>query len=192
MSNNIKPKAFISCSVRDEDKKFNLAVEKIVRKHGFEPCGTVGRYVNYAEPVPVSMKKEIEACDILVVAAPPRFKQTEISSSNTNISVPEMIYIESAMAYSNEKPVVAFIQEGVSPGNFISSITQYFTVDSTTLKVKEKKQLKPFFTDLHNKVSETIKENKKETALVLVIFGFVVIGICTAANWVYKQFKPKE
>jgi hypothetical protein len=54
-----KRKAFIGCSVRPEDNQFNAAIEKIVKKYGFEPCGTVGRHVNYAEPITNSMNRMV-------------------------------------------------------------------------------------------------------------------------------------
>ncbi|RUT72932.1 hypothetical protein [Ancylomarina longa] len=193
MSKKNKPKAFISCSVRDEDLKFNTAIEKVVKRYGFEPCGTVGRHVNYAEPISDSMKKEIQACDILVVAAPPRYIQSEISDkANLTYAIPEMIQVESAMAHSFEKPVVAFVQDGVNIGNFIPNITQYFLVDAQTYKVKASRQLKPFFKDLHKRVAVSIKEKDKEAFGWLVLFSFAVVGIYTAIKWIRRWFTTSE
>ncbi|MBI9056979.1 MAG: hypothetical protein JEZ01_04330 [Labilibaculum sp.] len=189
MNKKNKPKAFISCSVREEDLEFNAAIEKIVKKYGFEPCGTVGRHVNYAEPISDSMKKEIEQCDILVAAAPPRYLQSEISNLEKLVyAVPEMIQVESAMAYSHGKPIVAFVQDGVNVGSFIPNVTQYFLVDPESFKVNGNKQLKPCFKDLHKRVAVSIKEREKEAFGWLVVFSFAVVGVYTFIKWIRRRF----
>lgn len=191
MKNYSKPKAFISCSVRPEDQAFNKAVERVVKRYGFEPTGTVGLHVNYAEPIPVSMEKEIEVCDILVVAASPRYLQSEIKSdTKPSYAIPEMLHVESAMAYKAKKPIVAFVQQGVNVGGFLPHITQYFTVDSKTYKVHSKRQLKPFFNDLHVRVEKSIKGKDKESFGWFTIFGLAAIGLYTVVKNLF--FKSEE
>ena len=185
-----KPKAFISCSVRPEDHKFITAIEHVVKKYGFEPTGTVGRHVNYAEHIPVSMEKEIEDCDILVIAASPRYLQSELKTGKKpSYAIPEMLHVESAMAHTSKKPIVAFVLEGVNVGSFIPSIIQYFIVDSFTYKIQSSKQLKPFFKDLHGKVAKRINKRNKEAFKWLLVVGFAIYGIYTFIQKLYSKVK---
>ncbi|WP_282127001.1 hypothetical protein [Marinifilum flexuosum] len=175
MSTTNKPKAFISCSVREEDQKFNTLVEKIVRKYGFEPCGTVGRHVNYAEPIPISMKREIDRADIVVIAATKRYIQSDIKGQNQQHAIPEMLHVESGMAYYANKPTVVFAQENVNLGGFIPNITQYFIIDNN-FRVQAGRQLQPFFQDLKQKIANCVQNENFKVAKNVVVGGLAAYG----------------
>ena len=57
-------KAFISCSLREEDKDFVNGIEKIVRSFKFEPFGTVGRHSIAPRNVAEHIKENIIKADM--------------------------------------------------------------------------------------------------------------------------------
>lgn len=126
-----QPTAFISCSLRIEDKSFVDYVEAIVRQMGFCPVGTVGRYDAAPKPIWQQMKDNIKAADCIVLAATPRYLQQDIADKlRTGRGMSEMLHSEIAMAVALERPVLAFVLEGTDVGSFLPQAVQYITLKS--------------------------------------------------------------
>lgn len=179
------PKAFISCSLRKQDKKFVDLVEYIVKKNGFQPFGTVGKYVNDSAPVPVTMVEEMKKADCLVIAATPRYHQKDIHNSN-NISngLSEMIQVEAGMASMKGLPIIVFVQKGTHVGNYLSSSTQYIEIDFDNYKESLAEKL-PLIKSLFYKAALKIQEkwdkvskqrDKEGTGALLQVAGVIGIG----------------
>lgn len=118
-------KAFVSCSLREEDKQFIDLVEDILKKHGIQPFGTVGKYSVSPENPVETMKKNIPLADLVVIVATPRYKQTDLKTGRVTQGLSEMVHVETGMAFAMNKPVVVFVKEGTDVGTFLPNITQY-------------------------------------------------------------------
>ena len=122
-------KAFISCSLREEDKPFVELIEKILKKSKIRPFGTVGRFsVSPENPVEL-MKKNIPQADFVVICATPRYLQKDLHNDTITYGLPEMVHVETGMAFMADKPVVVFVKDGTDVGSFIPNITQYVTLN---------------------------------------------------------------
>jgi len=182
---NREPKAFISCSLRKQDEKFVNLVERIVRKKGFLPFGTVGRYVNDSAPVPVTMTEEMNKADCLVVVATPRYKQEDVHNNViNNNALSEMIQVEAGMASMKGIPIIVFVQKGTHVGNFLSASTQYIEIDLENYKESVNAKLKlinSLFDRAAIKINEKWKsisnqKDKDGVNAILQIAGVVGIG----------------
>ena len=78
----VAPKAFISCSLREEDKHFINFIIRIVQRFGFQPFGTVGMFAQEPKPVWQSMKENIEKFDCVILIATPRYIQQDIKDKS--------------------------------------------------------------------------------------------------------------
>jgi hypothetical protein len=116
-----KPLAFISTSLREEDKSFVDLVVKITRENGFEPFGTVGKYS--AAPIPIwdHILENIPKADCVIMAATPRYFQEDIYDRGViNKAISESVYAEGVIATILNKPLLIFRQEGVTIGFLLS------------------------------------------------------------------------
>lgn len=130
-----RPKAFISCSLRGEDKTFIDFIIRIVKRFGFDPFGTVGKYSSEAQPVWRTMKGNIEKSDCVVIVATPRYIQQDLNEKKYfGYAVSEMIHTEIGMAVMANRPVLVFVQEGTDVGSFIPSYVQYITLNQNNVK----------------------------------------------------------
>ena len=130
--------AFLSCSLRPEDRPFVNYVEQILKQHNIQPIGTVGHFSAAPTSTAKHMKKNIPLADFVVIVATPRYIQKDINSGKTSHGLSEMVHVETGMAYMANKPVVVFVQEGTNVGSFLPTITQYITLNGQEV-------------DLHNK-----------------------------------------
>lgn len=146
-------KAFVSCSLREEDARFVQHIESILREHKVEPFGTVGRHAAAPENPVETMKKHIAEADIVVVCVTPRYLQKDLKSGKVGQGLPEMIHIETGMALANGKPVLGFVLEGTEPGPVFQSITQYIVLNGSDSDYANKKIL----------ISSLIEEARKAT-----------------------------
>lgn len=137
----IHGKAFISCSLREEDRPFIQMVERILNHYKFEPFGTVGLFsaapMNPAE----HMKENIPKADIVVIVATPRYIQKDLKTGQTSYGLSEMVHVETGMAIMANKPVIVFVQEGTSIGNFLPNVTQYITLNGSQHDLNAKQNL---------------------------------------------------
>ena len=149
--------AFFSCSLRQEDARFNYMIEQILQAHLIRPFGTVGRYHADPENPAQSMKDQMEKADMLVVAATSRYTQKDLHNSKEGKSISEMIHVESGMAFYGEKPIVVFVEKGTEIGNFLGNVTQYIVLDGTRKDLKEKSQL---ISSLLRNACQKVKQRK--------------------------------
>lgn len=130
--------AFVSCSLRDEDRDFVSYIEQILIEHRIKPIGTVGLFsaapVNTAE----HMKKNIPLADFVVIVATPRYIQKDIKTGKETYGLSEMVHVETGMAYMANKPVVVFVQEGTNVGSFLPNVTQYVTLNGQPMDLEKK------------------------------------------------------
>lgn len=130
--------AFLSCSLRQEDRPFVNFVEKILKAHYIKPIGTVGYYSSAPTSTAEHMKKNIPKADFVVIVATPRYIQKDINSGKSSQGISEMLHVGTGMAHMADKPVVVFVQEGTNVGNFLPTITQYVTLNGQLADLNEK------------------------------------------------------
>jgi len=128
---NFVATAFLSCSLRTEDKPFVEYVEKILETHQIKPIGTVGLYSAAPTNTAVHMKTNIPLADFVVIVATPRYMQKDLKTGKVSYGLSEMVHVETGMAYMAGKPVVVFVQEGTDVGNFLPNVTQYITLNGS-------------------------------------------------------------
>lgn len=182
MNNQVKvipplAKAFISCSLREEDREFNDQVESLLKQHNIEPFGTVGKYSVSPESIAESMKKNIPLADLVVIIATPRYLQKDLKSDVISQGLSEMVHVETGIAYALNKPVVVFVQKDTNIGNFLPGITQYIELDKLESELDKKLYL---IQDLLNNALAIIKKMKasQETSAWknLLLWVFAIIG----------------
>lgn len=122
-------KAFVSCSLREEDKQFIKHIENILEAHYIKPVGTVGKFSASPESPAQLMKKNIPEADFVVIVATPRYIQQDLQTGEVTYGLSEMIHVETGIAYAYDKPVVVFVKEGTNIGNFVPNITQYVVLN---------------------------------------------------------------
>ncbi len=185
--------AFVSCSLRLEDQPFIEYVEKILKQNRIKPIGTVGKYsaspINPAE----HMKQNIPFADMVVIIATPRYVQKDIQTGKISYGLPEMVHVETGMAYMSGKPVVVFVQEGTSVGNFLPNITQYITLNGNRTDLVNKWSL---ITSLLNNSQQIVKrlneaKSSKEVGNLLKL-GLAVVGGFTIVESLFTVDKPKK
>ena len=140
MNQQRQPRAFISCSLRPEDKPFVDFVEAITRSFGFQPMGTVGKYTAAPMPIWEQMRDGIQSADCIVLAATPRYIQQDIyDRKQTGRGISEMLHVEVGMAVATERPILAFVLEGTDVGSFLPQTVQYIILrpnDKADLQAK--------------------------------------------------------
>ena len=208
MNGQYPAKAFVSCDLKEEDKPFVDYIENILRKYNIEPFGTVGRYSASPENPAVLMKKNIPFADIVVICVTPRYLQKDLKTGKVSHGFSEMILIETAIAYANNKPVVVFVQEGTDVGKFIPNITQYITLNGHSDDFAKKQHLIDSLLisaytkakDIKQKTEETRKklnESKGRIEVVkvivaaLVIISVVVLAIYGFYTLINNKFKKQ-
>lgn len=127
MNANIRrPEAFLSCSLRPEDRSFVNFVAKLTRAFGFIPCKTVGLYSAAPRPLWMQMRDGVASTDCVIVAAIPRYVEQDIRDKNkSRKSISEMLHVECGLAVAFHKPILVFVSEGTDVGAFLPTVTQY-------------------------------------------------------------------
>jgi hypothetical protein len=64
----------------------------------------------------------------VIIAATPRYIQEDIHKKYTTKSIAEMLFMESAIAYCSDRPVLLFVQEGTSIAPALGHITEYIVL----------------------------------------------------------------
>jgi len=185
-------RVFVSCSLREEDKPFVDYIENILIAHNIEPFGTVGRYSASPENPAVLMRENIPNADFVVICATPRYLQMDLRTGEVSYGLSEMIHIETGIAYANYKPVVVFVREGTSVGNFIPNITQYITLNGKSEDFAVKQHL---ITDLlisAYQIAEDIKNKINEskglkTAVKVIGTGLAIYGTYELMKKIFKK-----
>jgi hypothetical protein len=185
--------------LRKEDNPFVDYIENILRQYNIEPFGTVGRYFASPENPVVLMRENIPNADFVVICATPRYLQKDLHTGEVFYGLPEMIHVETGIAYANNKPVVVFVQEGTHVGNFIPNITQYITLNGksedfaskvpliTALLVSaylKAEEIKNKINDSKNKINES---NGLKTAGKVIIGGLAIYGAYELMRRIFKK-----
>ena len=121
-------KAFVSSSLRNEDKIFVEYVCKLLKAYNIQPFGTVGMFSASPENPITLMNRNIHLADFVVICATPRYIQKDIKTGKISKGLSEMIHIETGMAIAHGKPVVVFVKEGTDVGNALPNVTRYANV----------------------------------------------------------------
>jgi tetratricopeptide (TPR) repeat protein len=117
--------AFLSCSLRNQDKQFVDTIIDLAKSYGFETGGTPGKYTQSPSNLLEYIKEEIGKYDCLIMAATPRYIQEDIHDKNIKKeSISEILHVESTIAYCNDKPLLIFAQPGTNIPYFLESFTQ--------------------------------------------------------------------
>jgi hypothetical protein len=125
-----KPRAFLSCSLRKEDKDFVDIVEKITQHLGFHPFGTVGKYDAAPEPLWKQMKNGIKNADCIIMALTPRYLQQDIhDKKSTGHSISEMLHFELGMAVYKGIPIIALASDDKVFGKLLPSMVSIITLN---------------------------------------------------------------
>jgi hypothetical protein len=173
-----QPTAFISCSLRSEDKPFVDYVESIVRQMGFLPVGTIGRYDAAPKPIWQQMKDNIQSADCIVLAATPRYLQQDIADKlRTGRGMSEMLHTEIAMAVAMDRPVLAFVLEGTDVGSFLPQTVQYITLKSDSSDLMSKWPLiQAYFGNAAAMIESRRQKENRSGLLKIAVSGLAVVG----------------
>jgi len=175
--------AFVSCSLRQEDKEFIELVEAILHQHQIKPFGTVGMYsaapINPAE----HMRQNIPLADIVVIVATPRYLQKDLQTGQISYGLSEMVHVETGMAYMAGKPVVVFVQEGTHVGNFIPNISEYIVLNGQDIDVQNKWNLINSLLNNAYIIVKRLKESQSSKVLGNILkTGLAIVGGATIIN----------
>lgn len=130
INNTFRPKAFISCSLRNEDKDFVDLVINITKDLGFDPFGTVGKYEASPKPLWQQMRDGIRNADCIVMALTPRYIQEDVHDrTKTGQSVSEMLHFELGMAVYKGIPVIAIASDEKVYGKILPSMVSIVVIN---------------------------------------------------------------
>lgn len=189
-----QPTAFISCSLRSEDKPFVDYVESIVRHLGFLPVGTIGRYSAAPKPIWEQMKENIKSADCIVLAATPRYLQQDIndkiktgrgmSELIQKRAMSEMLHTEVAMAVAMDRPVLAFVSEGTDVGNFLPQAVQYIVLkeDRSDLLAKWN-QVQSYFANAAAMIEKRWAQESRSGLIKIAVGGLAAVGSIALLGW---------
>ena len=179
------PLAFISCSLRDEDRHFTNWVVKLTAQFGFQPFGTVGLLSASPNSIPHDMREMILQADCLVLAAVNRYSQTDVhDSSKTSFGMSEMMHTEVGLAHARGIPVLAFVLEGTGVGSFLPQFVQYIPIrpgDQVHLN-KQFPLIHSYFENAKRMIAERWRKEQTEDLkkaagwLLSTIGGFAIIS----------------
>lgn len=176
---NQKPKAFISCSLRDEDEIFNNLIIQITEKMGFQPVGTVGKFSASPKPIWQQMQDGIKNADCVVLVATTRYLTQDIhDKEKTGTSISELLHIELGMAISADRPVLVFVEKGTDVGEFISSIVQYIQIDKNDKNDLDAKSplIANYFRSALTIIQEKWNNDKKANIWGIIKSVLIIIG----------------
>lgn len=191
-TNGALARAFVSCSLRQEDKPFIDLVENILRRHKILPFGTVGKYSAAPENPAESMRKNIPQADLVVIVATPRYTQTDLRTGQVTQGLSEMVHVETGIAFALNKPVILFVKEGTNVGTFLPNITQYVVLNGQHKDLVDKYAL--IYSLLSNAyiLIKKIKEKQDSVGFgKLVMGGLAVWGAYKIAESIFSD-KPKK
>jgi len=185
--------AFISCSLRAEDKHFVEFVEDILRACKVKPFGTVGKYSAAPSNPTVLMKQNIPAADIAVIVATPRYFQQDVHTGQLTSGIGEMLHVESGIAYASNKPILVFVQEGTSFGNFLPNVTQYIYLRKDRLDLIDRKDLiESLILNTLKIVGQQRKDRESSDLGILLAKGLAIFGGFKILEYLATDEKPRR
>jgi hypothetical protein len=181
-------KAFVSCSLREEDKPFVDHVCNILKTHKFEPFGTVGKFSASPENPISLMNSNIPKADFVVICATPRYLQKDLKTGKKSMGLSEMVHVETGMALAHGKPVVVFVQEGTQIGNVLPNITQYIELNGEHDDFLAKRTLIESLFDHTCQYLETVRNNNQvKTAVNAAVVIFAIIGFFSVVGAIFRR-----
>lgn len=193
INTNALATAFVSCSLREEDRPFINYVIRILERHRIKPFGTVGMLS--AAPVNIAehMKENIPLADFVVIVATPRYLQKDLRTGQVNFGLSEMVHVETGMAFMANKPVIVFVQQGTSIGSFLPNITQYVELNGDQMDLESKWNLiNSLLGNAHNVVQKKRSDQSSKEAGNLLTASLAIFGGLTIANSLFAEEKPKR
>lgn len=124
-------RAFVSCSLRDEDQSFVGFVEHILKHLGVEPLGTYGDYPFAPFPLVEGLRTNAPQCDFLVIEATPRYVQWDMVSRASGLGLSELLELEEGMPHFLGRPVVLFVKRGTDMETFLPGVDRFVVLDGT-------------------------------------------------------------
>lgn len=124
-------RAFVSCSLREEDQSFVGFVEHILKHFGVEPLGTSRDYPFAPFPFVEGLRTNAPGCDFLVIVATPRYVQWDMVSRASGLGLLDLLEMEDGMPHFLGKPVVLFVKQGTDVKNFLPGVDRFVTLDGT-------------------------------------------------------------
>jgi hypothetical protein len=190
---NFVATAFLSCSLRPEDKSFVEYIERILIAHQIKPFGTVGLYSAAPTNTVAHMKKNILLADFVVIVATPRYLQKNIKTGKVSYGLPEMVHVETGMAYMAEKPVVVFVQEGTDVGNFLPNVTQYIILNGKQEDLNTKWGLiNSLLRNAYNIVRQIKDQAANKSFWIALTTGLAIYGSIKLAQVLITEDKSND
>ena len=189
MNEKMRPSAFISCSLREEDKPFVNFIEAIVERFGFQPTGTVGKYSAAPKPIWKQILDGIKSADCVVLVATPRYVQQDIHNrEKTGKGISEMLHVEVGMAVACKRPVLAFVLEGTDVGSFLPQFVQYITLKSDDRVDLQAKWpiIADYFRSAFTIIQERWRQEKRDDLLKLSALILGIIGAATIVDSIFS------
>lgn len=185
--------AFLSCSLRQEDRPFINYIERILKSHSIKPIGTVGLFSAAPTNTAEHMKKNIPLADFVVIVATPRYLQKDIKTGKLSYGLSEMVHVETGMAYMAGKPVVVFVQEGTDVGNFLPNVTQYIVLNGKQEDLQMKWSLiNSLIRNAYNLVRQLKEQAANNSFWSALTTGFAIFGAIKFAEVLTKDKNPKR
>jgi hypothetical protein len=182
-------KAFISCSLHEEDKEFIDLVCNILIAHKILPFGTVGKFSASPENPIELMKTNIPLSDLVVICATPRYFQVDLMTGKKSYGLSEMVHVEAGIAIANNKPVVVIVQEGTDIGKALPNITQYIELNG---KKDDYDSKKPLIKSLLSNAKKLVYNINYEKSIQLIIRIIIAILAIYGAIKLFQSFLGKK
>lgn len=194
MNEPIQPiTAFISCSLHPNDRPFVDLIERILKSFYIEPTGTVGRHTVAATNPAISMRQNIPLANMVVIVATPRHLQQDLFNGASSHTISEMLHVEAGMAYMEGKPVVVFVQKGTNPGNFITNITQYITIDGSQADLEANwPRISSLLNDAHMRVQQKKKSDANAALGDLAKGALMATGAVALLNILFSNDRDDD
>lgn len=189
--NNFIATAFLSCSLRQEDRPFIEYVERILIAHKIQPIGTVGLFSAAPTNTAEHMKKNIPLADFVVIVATPRYLQKDLKTGKLSYGLSEMVHVETGMAYMANKPVVVFVQEGTEVGSFLPNVTQYIVLNGRQDDLQLKWTLiNSLIRNAYNIVRQIKEQDANKSFWNALTTGLAIFGGIKLAQALTTEDKP--
>ncbi len=185
MDQQRRPRAFISCSLRPEDKPFVGLITAITQQLGFQAVGTVGKFGAAPLPIPEQMTEGIRSADCIILAATPRYIQEDVHNrKRTGKGISEMLHVEVGMAVMAKRPILAFVEEGTDVGSFLPQTVQFIQLKHDNLDdIKEKWPLiQEYFRSAMTIIQNRWMEENRSDLLKTAGIFFGIIGAATVLD----------
>lgn len=195
MNDQNAPKAFVSCSLRREDKPFVDFIVKVTRHFGFSPGNTPGKFTAAPLPIWMQMNEGIKSADCVVLVATPRYIQQDLlDKEKTGKSMPEMLHTEIGMAVASNRPVLAFVQKGTEVGGFLPQLVQYIVLDPSDPQDMQAKWplVANYFRSALAIIQQRWYEERKTNSWKGVGGILLIIGAATVLSYLSADYSDKE